>query len=378
MAKRRGNGEGSVTKRPDGRWQGRITLGYDRQGRQKRRYVYGRTQREALDKLDELKRQHNLGVLSDERTTVEEYLVMWRREKANTVKDRTVEIYERLSSHIVERIGTKRLEKVKPRDVQTCIRDIAAKVGKPTANKARRMLFGAVKQAVKWEMVYRNPVEAVDPIREDDTPMRIWSTQEAVTFLNSAAGYRLFPAVYLMMATGLRRGEVLGLDWNDLVDGRLHVQRTVGITRKKLTVSTPKTSRGVRVVTLPDDALEVLVSHKHRQDAEKAHAGAAWLPGDRMFTDEVGGQLTPMVLTHSWNRMQKTAGVHHVRLHDLRHLHVSLLVRKGLDPRTIADRIGHADPSFTMRRYSHMFEEQRAAAAVNLTQLLRQNEAASN
>jgi len=208
--------------------------------------------------------------------------------------------------------------------------------------------------------------------------MRTWSTEQAVAFLNGAAGHRLFPAVYLMMATGLRRGEVLGLDWRDLVDRRLHVQRTVGIVRKELTVSTPKTSRGARIVTVPEDALEILATHKRRKDAEKAYAAQAWRPTDRMFTDEVGGQLTPMVLTHAWNRMQEAAGVPHVRMHDLRHLHASLLVRKGLDPRTIADRIGHAAPAFTLRRYSHMFEEQRAEAAVNLTQLLRSSDGPAN
>lgn len=150
----------------------------------------------------------------------------------------------------------------------------------------------------------------------------------------------------------------------------MHVQRTVGIVRKELTVSTPETSRGARIVTVPEDALEVLATHKRRQDAEKAYAAEAWRPTDRVFTDEIGGQLTPVVLIHAWNRMQGAAGVPHVRMHDLRHLHVSLLVRKGLDPRTIADRIGHADPAFTLRRYSHMFEEQRAAAAIDLTRLL--------
>ena len=85
-----------------------------------------------------------------------------------------------------------------------------------------------------------------------------------------------------------------------------------------------------------------------------------------------------MMLTHAWNRMQEMAGVRHVRLHDLRHLPASLLVREGLDVRTVADRIGHSDPAFTLRVYSHMFEEQRAAAAVSLTKLLRQDGAVSN
>lgn len=115
-----------------------------------------------------------------------------------------------------------------------------------------------------------------------------------------------------------------------------------------------------------------------RQDVEEAYAAEAWRPTDRMFTDEVGGQLTPMVLTHAWNRMQEAASVPHVRMHDLRHLLVFLLVRRGLDPRTVADRIGRADPAFTLRHYSRMFEEQRAATAVNVTELLRRSGSAAS
>lgn len=128
-------------------------------------------------------------------------------------------------------------------------------------------------------------------------------------------------------------------------------------------------------MTVPEDALQILAAHKERQNAERAYAHAAWQASDLVFTDEVGDVVTPVAFNHHWTRMwtrmQEAAGVRHVRLHDLRHLHVSLLVREGLDPRTIADRIGHSDPAFTLRRYSHVFEEQRAARAVNLTQLLR-------
>ena len=378
MGKRRGNGEGAVGERPDGRWQGRITLGYDDQGRQKRRYVYGRTQREVLDKLDELRRQHALGVLSDSRLKVDEYLKQWRSEKAKTIKPRTVEIYEGLAKHVKPHMGGKRLDKVKPLDVQACIGAIAEDVGTPTANKARRMLFGAFKQAVKWQMIARNPVEAVDPLREEARPMRIWSSVEAARFIDHAQAHRLFPAVYLMMATGLRRGEALGLEWSDLEGNRLHVQRSLTTLRGKPAWSTPKTSRGVRTITVPDDALQILAQHKRRQEAERAEASEAWEHPRLVFTNEVGGIVTPIAFTHHWNRMQTAAGVTHVRLHDLRHLHVSLLVREGFDPRTIADRIGHADPAFTLRRYSHMFEEQRAAAAVNLTQLLRRSTPGGN
>lgn len=378
MPRRRANGEGNLVQRSDGRWQGSITIGYDGRGRQKRRYAYGRTQREAREKLDELRRQFALGVHGSEGLKVNDFLKQWRDEKAKSIKPRTVEIYETLSKHLERHIGSLKLDKVRASDVSNCIAQIADEVGTPTANKARTMLFGAFRLAVKWRMLAWNPVEAVDRLREEPRPMVIWTSQEAAMFIAHTAGDRLFPAIFLMMATGLRRGEVLGLEWTDLDRARVHVQRSVGIVKGELTVSTPKTLQGARIVTLADDALQVLVQHRRRQDAERSIAQEAWQPSDRVFTTEIGSPLTPMMLTHAWNRMQERAGVRHVRLHDLRHLHVSLLVREGFDPRTIADRIGHSDPAFTLRRYSHMFEEQRAAAAVNLTQLLRQDGAVTN
>jgi integrase len=262
---------------------------------------------------------------------------------------------------------------VRAADVSRCVAAIADEVGTATANKARRMLFGAFKRAVKWRMVAWNPVEAVDPLCEEPRPTRIWSSHEAATFIAHAAGHRLFAAFYLMMVGGLRRGEVLGLEWGDISDGRIHVRRSLTVVRNELTVSTPKTNRGARIVTLADDALQVLDTHRCHQEVERADAGEAWERGQRVFTTEIDGPITPMMLSHAFVRIQEQAGVTRVRLHDLRRLHVSLLVREGLDPRTIADRIGHSDPAFTLRRYSHMFEEQRAAAALNLSELLRQS-----
>jgi len=309
---------------------------------------------------------------------VKDFLKQWRDEKAKTVKARTVEVSEILSTHVERHIGSLKLDKVRASDVSNCITAIADEIGTPTANKARTMLHGAFRLAVKWRMIAWNPVEAVDRLREEPRPMKIWSSQEAARFIAHATGDRLFPAVFLVMATGLRRGEVLGLDWSDIDHGRVHVQRSVGTVRRELTVKTTKTRQGTRIVTLADDVLQVLEQHRRRQDAERKAAGDAWQPTDRVFTTQIGGPLTPMMLTHAWNRMQEMAGVRHVRLHDLRHLHASLLVREGLDVRTVADRIGHSDPAFTLRVYSHMFEEQRAAAAVSLTKLLRQDGAVSN
>jgi integrase len=369
---KRANGEGTIFgPRKDGRWQGAITIGYTADGQQKRHTVYGRTQAEVRERLDELKRLLGDGTYVDDPRKVGEYLGEWLNHKEQRVKPRTAEIYKSLiEKHIKPRIGRVQLSKLKAMQVQQAIASIATDVGVSTANKCRRVLYGAFRQAVRWQVLARNPVEAVDPLRESPAELRLWTSAEAARFLDHARPHRLHPVFYLLMAAGLRRGEVLGLYWSDLRGDRLHIRRSLTTAGGKPVWSTPKTARGARIVVLPADALAVLVEHRARQQAERTAAGELWTESDLMFTNEVGEPVTPVAMHHHWVKLQKAAGVPQLRPHDMRHLHVSLLIKRGLDVRTIADRIGHSDPAFTLRRYGHMFDEYRQAAAVNLSDLL--------
>ena len=368
---RRAHGEGTITQRGDGTWMGQISLGYDGEGKRKRKTVYGKTQKEVRAKLDEIKQQLASGTLSDTKLTVKQYLERWLKEKARSVKPRTVEIYKDWAERLVNpRLGSVRLGKLTPMQVQSMVSDIADKVGAPTANKVRKMLYGALKQAVRWQLVPRNVCEAVDPLKENPMRLTLWTSEHAVRFLSAARASRYYAAFYIIMVTGLRRGEVLGLEWGDLREDRLYIQRSYTMSNKGPVWSTPKTERGKRYVTLPADALDVLEEHRRRQEAERTFMGDSWPETDLIFTTEVGGPVSPSSFHTVWLRLQKEAEVPSARLHDLRHLHVSLLIKQGFDPRTVADRVGHSDPAFTLRRYSHMFEERRKAAAVNLADLL--------
>lgn len=371
MAKRRAHGEGSIFQMANGKWRADVSLGYDANGKRKRKPVYGRTQKEVRQKLDDLKQQLAQGMLSDKKLTVKEYLERWLTEKARQVKPRTAELYrEQAERYIIPHIGRTQLSKLTPMQVQQMTGTLADRVGIPTANKTRKLLYGALKQAVRWQLVPRNVCEAVDPLKESAVELSLWTPAEAVQFLHTVRGHRLYAAFHLLMATGLRRGEVLGLRWGDLKGDRLHVRRSYTIIGGKPAWSTPKTQRGVRFVVLPADALSALEQHRKQQSAERMFLGDAWLDGDFIFTVEDGRPISPNTFHHLWLRLQRQAEVPRVRLHDLRHLHVSLLVKQGFDPRAIADRVGHTDPAFTMRRYAHMFEEQRQAAAMNLSDLL--------
>lgn len=169
------------------------------------------------------------------------------------------------------------------------------------------------------------------------------------------------------MATRLRRGELLGFRWKDLESNLLHVRQSLVKVGSKLTLSTPKTRKGFRAVPLSPDVLEGLRLHRQRQEAEQAALGVYWPKTDLVFVSEVSTPLNPDNLKRVRNDLMHKAGVPRVRLHDLRHLHASVAIRGGMDAKVLADRLGHARASFTLDRYTHLFESQRAKSAVNLT-----------
>jgi len=178
---------------------------------------------------------------------------------------------------------------------------------------------------------------------------------------------------------GLRRGELLGLRWKDLNGLVLSVRHSLTVLGGTPHFTTPKTRKGERHITLSLDVLEVLAQHRIIQEAEARALGDAWTDSGLIFTSEVGTLIHPRNFERTFKGLLKDAKVTVALLHDLRHLHVSLLVSKGFDPRSIADRVGHTNPSFTMDVYSHMFATQRAQAAVGMADLLgtgeRQREA---
>lgn len=166
------------------------------------------------------------------------------------------------------------------------------------------------------------------------------------------------------MATDLRRGELLGLCWEDIRGNVLHVKRALVKAKGKLELSTPKTAKGTRRVSLSPDILEVLLLHRQLQDAEQL---PSWPDSGLVFVSETGTPLNPDNLTRLRKQLMKAAKVPEVRLHDLRHLHASIAIRSGIDPKVLADRLGHARASFTLDRYTHLFNLQRAKSAVSIT-----------
>jgi len=400
--KARANGEGTIfpveKTRKDGstyvRWVGKIQVGYDANGKRKRKEVTGRSQAEVLEKIAAIKQKLATGTFVKTELTLKDYLERWHTEKAREVKPRTVELYrEQADRHINPKIGGVKLSKLEPMHLQNLCSDLADTIGKRTAEMIRVQLHGALKQAGRWQLIPRNPAEAVTPIKVPKQPITIWTPTEAARFLDTARAHRLYAAFYLAMSTGLRRGELLGLRWVD-------------ISKDRLKVTTSKTRKGHRTLKLSKDVLAVLTEHHSRQEAEKAKL-STWHGDGLVFTSTTGTPIGPRNFERTWKDLQAetrskwledtrkllevtTLTPEHketleetikaleagrlfptLRLHDLRHLHASMLISKAKQsPVEVAERLGHTNPSFTMDVYGHMFAEHNEEEEVSILDFL--------
>ncbi|MEX2536369.1 MAG: site-specific integrase [Trueperaceae bacterium] len=380
MSKRRGKGEGTLfkrtRKRKDGSsyvmWAGEVTVGYGPSGEQKRKTVYGKTQREALEKMSEVRGCVSAGTFSSDRTTVGAYLAHWLDYKKLEVKSRTQAYYsDYIRLYLEPELGRIELSKLTPLHIQEGMKSVAEVVSTDAANKSRTVLRMALERAVRLGLLPRNPVDSVDKLKHEPREIKLWTPEQVHTFLCAAKGHRLFAAFFLALSTGMRHGEILGVRWQD-VDGDVITIRQSVITVRgaQFEISAPKTRKGIRRVVIDHDTKRILQEHETRQEAQRRHLGECWDDHGLVFTNELGGVIVPRNLDREWYALQRQAGLPRIRFHDLRHLHVSLLIRRGFDPRTVADRVGHTDPAFTLRQYSHMFEAQRREAAIPLKQLL--------
>ena len=367
MPKRRGHGGGTITKRKDGRWQVAVTVGYDERGRQVRKYAYTRTKAEAERKLAELQVKYGSGDVADPgRLTVGDLLERWLDYKRVRVRQTTLYGYQNVvRKHIMPRIGHVRLAKLSAFHLESLYKAmIEAGLSPRMAELTHVVMYNALAQAVRWGMLSRNVAELADPPRGERAEVRFWTPEEVVRFLDAAKEHRLFALFYLAIVTGMRRGELLGLKWEDIdaEKGALRVRRNVTISGSRLVVNEPKTRRSKRVIYLADEALGVLADHQKRQERERFAAGKAWHDEGWIFASEVGTALWPNNLTRAFHALIDKADVPRIRFHDLRHTHVSLERRRGTPIEIVSERLGHATSAFTLTVYRHIYEEERRAA----------------
>lgn len=357
-------------QRADGRWVGQLTLGFDR-GKQVRRTVTAATRTEARRKLAELRNAEHTLVAPERRgQSFGDFADEWLASKRSRVAPRTAEIYEHeLGRYVRPHIGMVPLASVEPRHIERMQASVNAEHGARAAVKARLLTHQVLRFAVRMRVLQSNAAEAVDPVRVPASVVTPVEPGTITAFLGELRGHRHYAAFYLAVVTGLRRGELLGLRWADLDAGGITVRRVVKIVGGKHVVGEPKTRRGSRRVPLPPDALALLAEHRARQ-AEERSAAKVWHDEGWMFPNTIGKAENPHNLLRVMKRARDARGLPAFRLHDLRHLYASMMIRRGVDPKLLSDRLGHARASFTLDVYTHLFEAQRDALVLGLDELV--------
>jgi len=368
---RRGRGEGTVYRRADGRWEAAFGFGGRRQ-----RYV-GRSQRDVRLKLTAARRALEQGiVLSGSSQRVEDYLARWLEDSVRpSVRWTTHRAYSLCMRRLFPRVGYLRLASLTPQAVQAAYAALLAKgLSRRSVEQTHTVLHRALRQAVLWGLMLRNPTEAVTVPRPPRREMHTLTEEEVGRLFNATRGHRLHALWVLLATTGLRLGEARGLLWSDIdfASGRLVVnralQRHTGLGHVFVE---PKTARSRRTVYLAPGTLSALSEHRRLQVEDHLEAGPEWKNTGLVFTTGVGRPADGTWVSKWFYRALDQAGLPRVRIHDLRHTAATHLLLRGVHPKVVQELLGHSTISLTLDTYSHVAPALHAPVADHMQALFK-------
>ena len=368
MAKRRANGEGSIRKRKDGRWEGRYTAGRDPiTGKVIYKNVLGKTQSEVKEKLKSAIEKNGSLVTIAKRYTVGQWLDAWMENYAKLqVRASSYKTYQGfISNHIKPALGDLPLEKLTSMDFQRLYKHLleSGRVectesrNKPkglsvkTVRNINQMISSALNCAVEQRLIASNPTKGCILPKLERKEMKILPPESLGTFFEEARRSGVFELYYIDLATGLRRGELLGLKWSDvdLDKGIIHIRRQVLRQNGKVVEAPLKTKNSYRNIAIGADAIKVLKGMEQKDEY--------------VFPSPFGGPMSPDSVLHMLQRVLKRAGLERIRFHDLRHTFSVLALQNGVDVKTLSAMLGHYSAGFTLDTYAHVTTSMQKQAA---------------
>ena len=364
MAKRRGNQEGSLTLRKDGLWAARVS----HEG--KRIAAYGKTKEEARLKLRALQRKQDQALpLVTSNILLRDYLTQWLETIKHQVRLKTLADYEVIvRCHLTPRLGQIRLNKLEPEHVQKAWNDMLKEGKSPTlVEHCHRRLSKALNDAIRRQFIYRNACRAVSPPRSGTKELHAPEIQDVQLLLEASQSTEYYEAIYTAFHTGLRRGELLALRWRDvdLDMATLSVNRNVYRAKGGQSIyQEPKTAKGRRLVALTPSSALVLRALWEHQEMDGLLQGYPVNGESQVFRYRDGSPILPVGFTHAFKRIARRAGLDGYHLHSARHAHATLMLRQGVHPKIMQERLGHAKVGTTLDIYSHVTPGLQEAAAL--------------
>ncbi len=375
----------------DGRtfWQYVVDLGDDPEtGRRRQRRKRGfTTQTEAAAALDEARRAIEAGgfLFDVEHMTFIEYLEMWLEGLPQTdMKPRTISDYRNETRRYIKpHLGDVKLTKLTPLHLERLYRTLMAEGGQngrplspKTVLRVHRVIRKAIGDAERKGILQRNVARLADKpsIAQLDTERPAWSPDELHAFLGAAEGDELFALYRLAALTGMRRGELCGLRWEDVdfAEQTVRVRKALAMINGKPTVAAPKSRRSRRVIDIDERTTEILRAHRPRQLEAAEFVGEGWQETGYVFTTVIGTHQHPDNVSKRFVALVRTIDVKYLTLHGLRHTHATHLLAMGKNPRMVSERLGHADVAFTLQVYGHVLpghQREAAEAAAGLVDL---------
>jgi integrase len=364
MTTRRGNGEGTIRQRTDGRWEAQLSLSGG-----KRKSFYGKTKKEAREALKSALKKLDDGVdLGAPRQTVGVFLEQWLADvvRPQCAPKTYYQYRDLMRGHVIPELGTLPLDKLTAQQVAALLRKkTEAGLSPTTVGHIRSVLRNALNRAVKWSLIARNPVVLTDPPRCEKHHVVPLAPDEARAALAAARGHRLEALFTVGLFLGLRQGEILGLRWIDvdLDAGTLAVTQVLQRIDGKLSVKAPKTEKSRRRLTLPASVVAALRAHRDRQAFERQAVGGHWHETGFVFTTTIGTPLDPRNVLRVWHGLLATAGLPRRAFHVTRHTAVSLLIAEGIPLKVIQEILGHSLLSTTADIYGHLYPQAFTEAA---------------
>ena len=368
---RRPSGDGSIHKRNDGRWEGRIVVGHKSNGAPIYKSAFGKTQKELLPKLNKLKETYaGIELTEDSLMTLAQWLDKWLDEyKIGMIRSSTLIGYKHyVNSYIKPHLGSKKLTQITSKDVQemynalkeegriNAVGEKGKELSNATVRSVHMLLHEALDGAVREGLIPRNPTDGTTIPRLERTEKTVLLESQIEKFMKTIENDEEWHDLFFMeLMMGFRVGEICGLKWSDINEdsGVIHVQRTIRYVNGELNVGETKTNRGNRKIVLPASVREMLTERKKKSYSE-------WI-----FPKSLNPTM-PISSSSANKRLKQIlaeAGLPNMRFHDLRHTFATHAAASGIDPRTLAGILGHTKPSFTLDAYTHVTTDMQKRAA---------------
>jgi integrase len=362
--------KGSIRRRSKDSWELTIDLGRGADGKRLRKFVNVKGKKSEADaKLRELLSSLDQGLpLGTGKTILSDFLEKWMEVHSSRVRERTIYGYRNvLRRYVVPCLGSKQLTLLRPSDLDGLYTQMLQRGLSPrTVLQTHRIVKKALKQAVRWNLIARNPVDLVDPPKYKRKEMPVLDVAQLSKLLNRASASQFGPPLYLASVTGMRRGEIVGLQWQDIDFQHMLIsvnREIVFVPKQGHLVTPPKSAESRRTIDITHADVTKLIRHRAHQSELKLKAGTAWQDANWVFTNEFGSHIKPNALSRAVQKFRTELGLPAVRLHDLRHTHSTLLLEAGVPLKVVQERLGHSSIAITADIYAHVTPGMQKAAA---------------